>query len=217
MPEPRPGRRLGTAGSHTRAALLDAAERLLMDQGYAAVTSRRVAAEAGLKPQLVHYYFRSMDDLLLETFRRRADASLRRFERETARDRSLRHLWSLLLDLRGARFLLELVALASHRPSVRSEIARYAERFRSAQQTAVTAALADLGVPPDVLPPEVALLALTGVSQVMAIEQALGVTTGHDVTAAFVDRLIAGLEDRRPSSGTPPVTDAGSSAPAGRS
>ena len=45
----------------------------MRDEGYAAVTSRRVAEQAGLKPQLVHYYFRTMDDLFLEMFRRGAD------------------------------------------------------------------------------------------------------------------------------------------------
>ena len=67
-------RRLGASDSDTRARLLDAAEQLMLREGYAAVSSRRVAAEAGIKPQLVHYYFRTMDDLFLETYRRRATA-----------------------------------------------------------------------------------------------------------------------------------------------
>ena len=58
--------------------LLDAAERVMIAEGYAAVTSRRVAAEAGLKPQLVHYYFATMDDLFLAVFRRRAEVGLER-------------------------------------------------------------------------------------------------------------------------------------------
>ena len=45
-------------------ALLDAAERLLYDVGYAGVTTRAVAEEAGVKHGLVHYYFGSMDELL---------------------------------------------------------------------------------------------------------------------------------------------------------
>ncbi|EUA30299.1 bacterial regulatory s, tetR family protein [Mycobacterium xenopi 4042] len=53
--------------------LLDAAEQLMLEEGYAAVTSRRVAQKAALKPQLVHYYFRTMDDLFLAAFRRRAE------------------------------------------------------------------------------------------------------------------------------------------------
>ena len=57
----------------TRAQLLDAAEQLMLEEGYAAVTSRRVGRKAGISPQLVHYYFRTMDDLFLEVFRRRAE------------------------------------------------------------------------------------------------------------------------------------------------
>ena len=69
-------RRLGAETSQTRARLLDAAEALMFDEGYAAVTSRRVAARAELKPQLVHYYFRTMDDLFLALYRRRAEQGL---------------------------------------------------------------------------------------------------------------------------------------------
>src|ERR1700727_2339079 len=98
-------RRIGAADSKTRAQLLDAAEQLLLDEGYAAVTSRQVGAKAGLKPQLVHYYFRTMDDLFLEVFRRRADENLAHFERTVAADNSLRTLWRLNADPRGAALL----------------------------------------------------------------------------------------------------------------
>src|ERR1700743_1647030 len=94
-------RRIGAADSQTRAQLLDAAEQLLLEEGYAAVTSRRVGAQAGLKPQLVHYYFRTLDDLFLEVSRRRADASLEHFERSVAAHPSLRSLWDLNADPRG--------------------------------------------------------------------------------------------------------------------
>ena len=139
-------RRIGSHDSKTRLQLLDAAERLLNAEGYAAVTSRRVAAEAGLKPQLVHYYFRTMDDLFLEVFRRRADENIARFERSIAEDGSLRNLWRLNADPRGTAFRIEWVALANHRKAVRAEVARYAERFRAIQIEAVGAALTAQGV-----------------------------------------------------------------------
>ena len=41
-------RRIGAEDSATRARLLDVAQQLMLDEGYAAVTSRRVAREAGL-------------------------------------------------------------------------------------------------------------------------------------------------------------------------
>jgi AcrR family transcriptional regulator len=187
-------RRIGSPDSKTRVRLLDAAERLLHAEGYAAVTSRRVAAEAGLKPQLVHYYFRTMDDLFLDVFRRRADENIARFERAIAQDGSLRNLWRLNADPRGAAFRIDWVALANHRKAVRAEVARYAERFRAAQVTAVAAALAAHGIDEDRLPPVVALLLMTGVSQVLALEGALGVTAGHDTTLDYIERKISELE-----------------------
>jgi AcrR family transcriptional regulator len=190
-------RRIGAQDSKTRARLVDAAELLLREEGYAAVTSRRVAARAGLKPQLVHYYFRTMDDLFLEVFRRRAEENLTRFERAIEADGSLRSLWQLNVDPRGSAFTMEFVALANHRKAIRAEVARFAERFRAVQVEALSAALARHGIAEDQMPPIVALLMMTGLSQVLALEDALGVTTGHDTTLEFIERAISEL-DRPP-------------------
>src|SRR5439155_25504616 len=51
-------------------ALLDAAERLLVDVGYAGITTRRLAEEAGVNHGLVHYYFGSNENLLVRTLER---------------------------------------------------------------------------------------------------------------------------------------------------
>lgn len=187
-------RRVGAPDSRTRARLVDAAEELLLEEGYAAVTSRRVGAKADLKPQLVHYYFASIDDLFLEIFRRRAEENLQRFEAAVAADPSLHNLWRLNLDPRAARFSVEFVALAKHRPELRSEIARYAERFRRAQLAALAAALAAAGVPADRLPPKIALLTMTGLAQTMALEASLGVTSGHAETVAFIEASLDRIE-----------------------
>ena len=187
-------RRIGSSDSKTRARLVDAAERLLLEEGYAAVTSRRVASEAGLKPQLVHYYFRTMDDLFLEVFRRRADQNLAWVERTIAEQPSLRALWALNADPRGAAFSIEFVALANHRKAIRAEIARYAQRFRAVQLAALAAALAAAGVDERQLPPMAALLLMTGLGQILGLEQALGVTAGHDATITFVEQSITRLE-----------------------
>jgi AcrR family transcriptional regulator len=187
MTEPR---RLGAPDSKTRSRLLDAAEQLMLREGYAAVSSRRVAAEAGIKPQLVHYYFRSMDDLFLELYRSRAEAGIERFSRAMEVHRSLRTLWRFGTDLGGATLNIEFVALANHRKAVRDEIASYARRFRQLQLDAIAAILRDHGVTPAACPPVVVLLAMTGVTQVMALEAALGVTAGHREMRAFVDAWI---------------------------
>jgi AcrR family transcriptional regulator len=58
------------ARSAAEAALLDAAERLLVDVGYAGITTRRLAEEAGVNHGLVHYYFGSIENLLVRTLER---------------------------------------------------------------------------------------------------------------------------------------------------
>src|SRR6266480_4243343 len=52
------------------AAFLDAAERLLVREGAAGISTRQLAAEAGQNHGLVHYYFGSVDELLLQTLER---------------------------------------------------------------------------------------------------------------------------------------------------
>jgi AcrR family transcriptional regulator len=197
VPAAASNRRIGATDSKTRLRLLDAAELLMAEEGYAAVTSRRLAARAGLKPQLVHYYFRTMDDLFVEAFRRRAEENLVRFERAIAEDGSLQNLWRLNADPRRTMFSIEYVALANHRKALRVEIARYAERFRAIQLESMRAALARSGVPEERMPAEAALLLAVGLSQVLAIESGLGVTSGHASTVAYVERMI-GVMDRGP-------------------
>ena len=185
-------RRIGAKDSRTRAKLLDAAEQLMLEEGYAAVTSRRVGQTAEVSPQLVHYYFRTMDDLFLEVFRRRADEGFAHFERAIEARPTLRTLWSSLDDGTGSAFNLEFVALANHRKAIRAEIASYAERFRSMQLKALTSILAGYAPLPDGMTPAVVLVTMAGVAQLIALERALGVSGGHDEALALIERYLNG-------------------------
>src|SRR5918912_1998295 len=60
------------------AALLDAAERLLIETGYAGLTTRKVAAEADVNHGLVHYYFGSIEELLFQAMERYTERLLDR-------------------------------------------------------------------------------------------------------------------------------------------
>jgi hypothetical protein len=90
--------------------------------------------------------------------------------------------------------MTEFMALANHRKSIRTEIASYAERSRAAQLVALTAALGEAGIPEDQLPPIAALLLMTGLSQILALERVLGVTAGHEATVGYVESVIDQLE-----------------------
>jgi AcrR family transcriptional regulator len=187
-------RRIGTEASKTRAALLDAARKLMLEEGYAAVTSRRVAARAGLKPQLVHYYFRTMEELFLTLFRQGAEQNLQRHTQVLASPRPLRALWEFSCDATGMALTFEFVALANHRKAIRAELLSYAERFRAVQLEVVATALERAGVDPALYPPEAVLMVLAGVGQFVSMEVNLGLTTGHQQTRATVERLLHRLE-----------------------
>ena len=184
-----PARRLGTEDSRTRAALIEAAQALVVEAGYPAVTSRRVAAKAGLKPQLVHYYFRSMDDLLLAVFRLGAERNLERQARALASPTPLRSLWEFSNDPLGNAVIMEFMALANHRPAIRAEIASYAEQFRRLQAEALDEVLRTRGI--DLEHPPLGLLVLmTALSRILVLEGSLGATSGHDEALAMVEAFL---------------------------
>jgi len=187
-------RRIGAEGSKNRALLLDATEQVMLDQGYAAATSRRVAAQAGLKPQLVHYYFRTMDDLFLAVFRRRAEMGLERQAEALASPQPLRALWEFSNDASGTALTMEFTALAGHRKAIRSEIGEYGEKFRIRATETITRVLTDRAIDPDDLPPEVLLVLMTSVSRVLVMEDGLGMSVGHAQTRAMIERWLTRLE-----------------------
>ncbi|MFD0687892.1 TetR/AcrR family transcriptional regulator [Actinomadura fibrosa] len=199
-------RRIGSPDAKNRAVLLDAAERLMLQEGYAAVSSRRVAERAGLKPQLVHYYFRTMDELFLEVFRRRAEEGLRHQAEALASDRPLRALWEFSVDPQGTALTMEFMSLANHRKEIRAEIARYAERFRQEQAEALAGLLDRAGVPAGDCSPAALSVLVTSVTRVVVMEKALGMSTGHEEAFAVVEQRLRDLEERLATAAAPAAT-----------
>ncbi len=199
-------RRIGAPDAKNRGLLLDAAEQLMFEEGYAAVTSRRLAGRAGLKPQLVHYYFRTMDELFLEVFRRRAEEGLQVQAQALQSPQPLWALWRFGTDPAFTRISMEFMALANHRKEMRAEIAYYAERFREEQRQAVTAALQRYGVSREDMPPVVWTVLMTSLSRFLVLEQAVGISGGHAETLELVESYLRRLEgEPQPIAGVPPA------------
>jgi AcrR family transcriptional regulator len=70
---PGRGRRRKGEGPDLREAILDAAELLFSAHGFYGVTTRQVAAEAGVDTALIHYYFGAKRNLFDAVFSRRAE------------------------------------------------------------------------------------------------------------------------------------------------
>jgi AcrR family transcriptional regulator len=200
-------RRIGAPDAKNRVLLLDAAEQLMLEEGYAAVTSRRLAGKAGLKPQLVHYYFRTMEELFLEVFRRRAEEALEVHAQVLRSPQPLWALWRFGTDPAFTRISMEFMALANHRKEMRAEIAYYAERFREEQRQAVTAALQRYDVDrQDDMPPVVWTVLMTSLSRFLVLEQAVGISGGHAETLELVESYLHRLEgEPQPIEGIPPT------------
>ncbi len=171
----------------------------MANEGYAAVTSRRVAAEAGLNRALVHYYFHTMDDLFIALLRYQAEQGLATQAAALKSDQPLWALWDLYRSTQSTAITMEFVALSNHRKVIRAEIAEMVARFRAEELTVLAEAFSRYGVPPGDITPEVAAALLESVSRFLAAEATLGMSDGHTETVAFVEGLIRRLEgDRHP-------------------
>jgi TetR/AcrR family transcriptional regulator len=188
------GRRIGAPDAKNRGVLIDAAEQLLLEEGYAAVTSRRVADRAGLKPQLVHYYFRTMEELFLAVFRRTAEEGLAVLATALESPQPLWALWRFSTKPEATRLTMEFMGLANHRKALRAEIVYFAERFRAEQNKAIEAALRRYGIDATDVPPVVWTVFATSVSQGMVMERELGMSTGHAETFAYCEKWLRRLE-----------------------
>jgi len=192
-----PARRSPADDSVTRTALLDAAAAIMLEEGYAAVTTRRLAQRAGVNNGLVSYYFGTMDALFVELFRRGAERSLARLRTVLRSPQPLWALWELTHDFTSNALTMEFIALANHRKAIRAQIAEYSATFRTLQLEALSGVIEGYGVDPERWPPSSLILAMAAVSRFLHMEDAFDVHIGHAELVAVIEREIAALEGER--------------------
>jgi len=152
-----------------------------------------VAAKAGVKAALVHYYFPSMDDLFVAVLRDKAETNLQRQRQAMAESEPLHALWQLS-GAQDAQLFTEFLAMANHRKAIRSEIISYAMRFRDIEEGAMTLALKARGVDLESFPPLVMSMIMGSLARMVLHEQGLGITRGHDQARAFIEQCLDRFE-----------------------
>lgn len=180
------------AAGSTRAAILDAAEAILREDGYAAVTSRAIAEKAELKSRLVHYYFGSMDDLFIAVMRRIEDRYFSVYLHKLAAGDSAREMWGSILSNFDSGVMQELAALALHRKEIQAEVARVLDRARQMDIALMEKAIKEFGIKAEGMTPTVLALLMAGVIRVLTAEAAIGVTRGHKELLAYLQALADG-------------------------
>ncbi len=187
-------RRMGSVDSEKGEAMLEAAEEILKEEGYAALTSRRIADYLGVKQRLLYYYFRTMDDLVLECFRRLSVRELARLKSAIASDRPLHEIWEVFINTSDARLISEFMALSHRNEGIREEVAAFIEESRKMQVQALKKAIAQHPHKDTFLPPEV--IAILGSSLALAVnrEAAIGVRKGHSLVKKTIESFFDHLE-----------------------
>lgn len=166
----------------------------MLEEGYAGVSSRKVAVRAGLKSNLLHYYYRTMDELFVAAFRRREEQHFAQLAAAIASSRPLHALLALTLDAPSGKLVLEFNALACHRPALREVIGQSALRDRAAVAGALEALFERYAVDAARYPPRLVAMTIAGLARSIAIERALGVDQDHRETLAFLGDLLALVE-----------------------
>jgi AcrR family transcriptional regulator len=175
-------------------ALLDAAERLLVDVGYADITTRRLAEEAGVNHGLVHYYFGSNDALLVRALERFTERLIERQRELYASGRPFVEKWRTAMaflmdeDLAYEKIWLELQALAWNRPDLRERLARVNDEWR----VVLTEAFAEPHRTLRIQMPLDALVSLVMTFNLgIIVERLGGIERGHAELLAWVDEWLS--------------------------
>ena len=189
----------------TAEALLDAAEVLLVEVGHAGVTTRAVAVRAGANPGLVHYYFGSVDELMLQVLERFTERLIERQRAMYRRDVPFIEKWRTAMgfideDLAAGypKVWAELQALAWNRPELQRRVAHAHDAWREVLTEAFGQAAREYGLDDSQWPVEALVALVMTFNGGLLIERLLGIDAGHDRLLEVIDRWLAGLEEAKP-------------------
>jgi AcrR family transcriptional regulator len=171
-------------------ALLDAAERLLADVGYAGITTRRLAEAAGVNHGLVHYYFGSNENLLVRALERFTERLIDRQRELYASDLPFVEKWRTAMrylvseDVTYEKVWLELQALAWNDAGIRERLARVNAEWREVLTEAFREPHRELGIE---MPLEALVSLVITFNVGIIVERLGGITAGHAELLEWVD------------------------------
>jgi AcrR family transcriptional regulator len=183
-----------SAPSDPQEAPLDAAERLLIDVGYCAITTRSLARQAGVNNGLVHYYFGSNENLLLRALERFTTRLIARQRELYAAHMPFVEKWRTAMrylvseDQSYEKIWMELQALAWNNLAHRERLVRVNEEWRAVLTEAFAEPHRELRIPMTL--PALVSLVMTFNLGVM-VERLGGIEAGHDELLDWIDRWLS--------------------------
>jgi AcrR family transcriptional regulator len=181
-------------------AFLDAAERLLVREGAAGISTRQLAREAGQNHGLVHYYFGSVDELLLQTLERFTERILERQRALYGTDAPFAEKWRTAMgfidqDLESGypKVWAEMEALAWDRPELRERLCAVNDQWRSLLRDALAEAIGEYGLDESRFSAEALAALVMQFQKGLLNERLLGFDRGHAELLSAIDRWLASL------------------------
>jgi AcrR family transcriptional regulator len=193
------------ARQQTEEAFLDAAERLLIEVGYAGISTRRLAEEAGANHGLVHYYFGSMENLFVRVLERFTERLIARQREMYARsDISGLEKWRTAMgyleaDLTAGypKIWLELQALGWNHPDIAERVGQVNAQWRAVLTEAFDEMMDEYGLDRERFPlPAMVSLVMTFNEGIM-VERLSGISAGHGDLLRMVERWLESLEEAK--------------------
>ena len=182
-------------------AFLDAAERLLVKEGAAGISTRQLAREAGQNHGLVHYYFGSIDELLLQALERFTARVLARQRAMYGTDAPFAQKWRTAMgfieeDLAAGypKVWAELEALAWHKPELRHRLNKVSDQWRSLLRDALADAIDEYGLDRVPFSAEAWAALVMQFNKGLLFERLLGFERGHSELLAAIDGWLTSLE-----------------------
>jgi TetR/AcrR family transcriptional regulator len=199
------------ARNETVDAFLDAAERLLITHGYAGITARRLAEEAGANHGLIHYYFGSMEQLLVQVLERFTERLIVRQRAMYAADVPFLQKWRAAMGYLDEDFSsgyqkiwLELQALAWNRPELQERLRHVHGQWRAVLLDAFAEPLARYHIDPERFPVAAITTLVTTFNEGIFLDRMVGITAGHAELLAMIDQWLSSLEAATHAEGTDP-------------
>jgi AcrR family transcriptional regulator len=190
--------------AETEQAFLDAAERLLIDVGYAGISTRRLAEEASANHGLVHYYFGSMENLFVRVLERYTERLITRQRAMYASNVPFIEKWRAAMgyleeDLASGypKVWLELQALGWNRPDIRERVASVSAEWRTVLSESVAGALDEYGLEHERFPLEAWVTLVYTFNVGIEVDRLSGVVTGHRELLEAIDRWLQALEEAK--------------------
>ena len=199
---------ISAARAETEEAFLDAAERLLVSAGYAGVSVRRLAEEAGANHGLVHYYFGSMEELFLRVLERFTGRLIERQKEMYAADVPFIQKWRTAMrfldeDLAAGypKIWFELQAMAWNHPEMRERVATVNAQWRAVLTDAFRAAFDEYGLDRTQVPVSAVVSLVMTFNEGIMLERLSGVSQGHRQLLRVIDSWLQTLEETKGGAG----------------